>query len=300
MMDIIMKNKYLSKLWFLFIVSTFLVASSCSVGYMKDAETGLKLKYNGFSMEDVYLKIDGKKFNSNQIPYGRRVYIEIVGLDQFHVFNGKASIGCEVTITDKDGIEVMHSPDVFTFTDGGYDATLLEEITISMPALYPLKVGETYHWEGRFWDKYSEATMNSEVDVKIVDNKEMYSNDFLKVNFENLDYYTAFVEVDYVLIDGNKAKIDQKLTLNVLDVEGFVRNDSLYEVDYYTSFKDIESGDNFEFYDTLIIDEIKNLYSNYTMGTAVQVGKKYLWTSVFKDLNSGANLEASIEIAVAE
>jgi len=302
MKNIIMKNKTTIRYspLLLFIAIIFLMVSSCSIGYMKDSETGLKLSYNGFTMDDVSMTIDGNKIHSNEIPYGRRVHIEIEGLKDFHIFNGKASIGCEVTITNKDGEVMLHSPDVFTATDGGYDAAFLEEIEISMPAVHPLKTGETYHWEGRFWDKYSEATMKSVVDVEIVENKDIYKNEFLSIKSQGLDFYSAFVEADYNLVHGNKAKLGQKLTLNILGATGFEMKDSMYQIDFFTSYKNLSNEYEFKFYDTLHSEEIRFLYSNYEMGSAVKVGEKYLWTTVFRDMNSDAKLEASIEIEITE
>lgn len=286
------------KYW-MFLFSLFLF-TGCSVGYMKDADVGLKVNYDGFMMEDVFMKIDEQKIFSNKIPYGRRVYIVFDEFEGYKIKGGLSSIGCSVSVVNMQGDTVMASPDVFAFTNEGYDADLMKEITISLPALNPLKVGEKYKWGGNFWDKYGNATMKSQVEVEIVSSQDILKTQDLTVDSKGIEYYAAFAEQNYILMKENMVSLDEKLTLNIIDVKGFVKKDSLFAIKYFNSFKNLESGESFEFHDTLYSEKVFHLYSNYTMGSAVEVGKKYLWTSKFDDLNSDAYLYATLPVEIAE
>lgn len=145
------------------------VLSSCSVGVNKDLLTGLSYSYKGLSVEDAYLSVDNKKYTSNEIEYGKKVFVVLTGVQGYKLSNGKVKIGCRINVADSEGNVVLSNEDAFaSLSEEGYDPAEAEVLNASLTVGTPLEVGKEYDWEVLFWDKNGEGTINTEIKVKIV------------------------------------------------------------------------------------------------------------------------------------
>ena len=134
-----------------------LILTSCSGGFSKgvkkDIGTGLIATYNGFSVDDVYIVIDGKKALNNKVPLGKKLYIEAAGVDFYEVVDGKVFPGCSIILTDKAGKELLNLPDAFTDLNEGVNAKDATMLDASLNTGEPMEVGQTYTLKVRFYDK---------------------------------------------------------------------------------------------------------------------------------------------------
>lgn len=137
------------------VLSSMLFACSggFSKGVKKDLGTGLSASYNGFTLNDIYIVIDGKKASSNKIPLGQKIYVEAAGVDFYEVVDGKVFPGCSIILTDKTGKEILNLPDAFADLNNGIAAKDAGMLDASLNTGEPMQVGQTYLLKVRFYDK---------------------------------------------------------------------------------------------------------------------------------------------------
>ncbi len=131
----------------------FACSGGFSKGVKKDLGTGLSASYNGFTLNDIYIVLDGKKAPNNKIPMGKKILVEAAGVDYYEVVNGKVFPGCSIILTDKAGKELLNLADAFEDLDGGIDAKEASVLDASLNTGEPMEVGQTYLLKVRFYDK---------------------------------------------------------------------------------------------------------------------------------------------------
>ncbi|NBU97281.1 MAG: hypothetical protein EBS19_03530 [Spirochaetia bacterium] len=149
-------------------ISLFLFAIGCSKGTNKDFKTGLSYNYNGFSVSEVLLAgPDNIAMKSNEVQMNTSVAIVIQGLENYTLKDDKAFPGMMLTVSNKNGEEVIHNDDLFADTEG-YSATDASILRGTFPIGEPMVIGETYHVKMRVWDKNKKETeLNAEVDLLV-------------------------------------------------------------------------------------------------------------------------------------
>ncbi len=152
------------------IVFIAIVFYSCSGGFSKgvkkDLSTGLSTSYNGFSVDDVYLTVDGNKISSNKVTLGKEIHLVADGVDYYEEKEGKVFPGCSIILTDKTGKEILNLQDAFAELSNGVDADKAKALTATINTGSPMVVGETYHIKTRFYDKKNASNeIISNVDV---------------------------------------------------------------------------------------------------------------------------------------
>ena len=157
----------MKKMFYKFLPALFII-SSCqfSKGVKKDLMTGLTSSYNGFTVENIYLSVDGKKLTSNSITLGKEVALIAEGVDSYQEKDGKVYPGCRIILTDKVGKELLNQPDAFAEYANGLEKDKASLLTATLNTGSPLQAGETYHLSVRFFDKNKkESEIVSDVDL---------------------------------------------------------------------------------------------------------------------------------------
>lgn len=153
----------------LFAVSIGLSACNFSAGTKKDLGTGLSYSYNGFTVDQVLLAgPDNLAMSNNEVALNTKIAIVAQGLANYQMKDDKAFPGLMLSVTDKDGTEVLGAKDLFSATEGysADDASVLRgTVTIGDP----MKQGETYHVKMRIWDKNkTDNELTVEVDLVVL------------------------------------------------------------------------------------------------------------------------------------
>lgn len=148
------------------IVAVTLTACNFSAGTKKDFGTGLSYSYNGFSVDEVLLAgPDNTAMSSNEVDLNTQIAIVAQGLANYELKDDKAFPGLMLSVTDKDGKEVLGAADLFEGTEGysSADAAILRgTLTIGDP----MQAGQTYNVKMRIWDKNKpENELTAEVDL---------------------------------------------------------------------------------------------------------------------------------------
>ena len=147
----------------------FLTSCHFSVGTSKDLNTGLSVSYNGFAIEKASLvNSAGKPLKTNKIPLDTGFAIQVTGVENYTLKNGKAYPGCEFTIYDKTGKSLGTAPDLMAdIAKNGLDPKGATTLYATLTLHQPFKRGETYHIAARFFDKENKKN-EIKTDVNVV------------------------------------------------------------------------------------------------------------------------------------
>jgi hypothetical protein len=140
-----------------------------SVGTKKDFNTGLKVSYNGFKIDNAYLvNSAGKPLNTNKISLDSGFAIQVTGVENYTLKNGKAYPGCELQIWDKTGKSLGTAPDLMAeLTKNGLEPNAATTLSATLTLHEPFKRGETYRIAARFFDKENKKN-EIKTDVEVV------------------------------------------------------------------------------------------------------------------------------------
>lgn len=140
---------------FLFIIALF-VLSNCnySKGVKKDLTTGLTVKYNGFTFDDIYLADPSEnRLDHNSFDLGAALMIKATDVDGFKIVNGKVFPACQIIITDKNKKELLHLQDAFTDMENGTAPEKAKVLRATVNTGSPMIQGDIYHLYVKFYDK---------------------------------------------------------------------------------------------------------------------------------------------------
>jgi len=163
-----MKKIFIAYALACFLAIILLTGCNFSVGTKKDFNTGLSVSYNGFRIDNAYLvNSSDKQLNTNKIPLDSGFAIQVRGVENYTLKNGKAYPGCELSIFDKTGKSLGTAPDLMAeIAKNGLDPDKATTLSATLTLHEPFKRGEKYHITARFFDKENKKNeIKTSVDV---------------------------------------------------------------------------------------------------------------------------------------
>ena len=161
-----------ARLLLFLLILLYLVLSGCSniesKGVMKDINTGMVTHWTKASPGSVVLVMNGEELGHTDIPLGENFQLIAKNIKGLTSKNGRISVGCALTITDKSGKQLMNEPDLFA---GGseFDAAEDQFLRCTINTGAPMQWEENYDVTVRFWDKYSTGQIESKVTIHMID-----------------------------------------------------------------------------------------------------------------------------------
>lgn len=152
-----------------YVLIILFILSACNLtGDKKDSGTGLSIKYTGFVVDELTLvDSDNQPMSNNIVKRSTEVAIVAKGLGNFSLKDEKAYPGLTLSVTNKEGVVILHEVDFLAGNDGytPADASVIRgTITIGDPMLS----GETYHVKMHIWDKNkTDNQLTAEVDLAV-------------------------------------------------------------------------------------------------------------------------------------
>ena len=158
----------------LFFISCMVIFSACNgsvgvaAGIKKDLTTGLTSTYKNMEPEKVFLVMNDEVLNHNDIPIGEKFFVINENVKGLKEKDGKVSVGCSLSITDKKGKVLLDEKDLFRGEDifKKEDATMLR-CTVTTGS--PMEWEEKYDVHVKFWDKYGDGSIENKVTIRAID-----------------------------------------------------------------------------------------------------------------------------------
>ncbi len=148
-------------------IAIALYACNGQVGVNKNLNTGMSTSYKGISTSGTKMIMNDEALNHADIPLGKSFIIvndKVKGLTEKE---GKVSVGCALTISDKDGKVLLSEPDLFK------DNAVFEKIDYLRCLVNtgsPMKPEEKYNVHVIFTDKYGTGKIENDVTVRMINN----------------------------------------------------------------------------------------------------------------------------------
>jgi hypothetical protein len=119
------------------------------------------------STETAEMVMDGGELNNSEVPLGASFAIVNDHVRGLVTKNDKYSIGCSLTITDKQGAKLLDLPDLFKGNDI-FDLDKAGRLKCTVNTGNPMQKGELYTVTVVFSDKYGTGKIENQVTIKAI------------------------------------------------------------------------------------------------------------------------------------
>lgn len=106
--------------------------------------------------------------NHTDIPLGESFIILNEKVKGFTVKDGKVSVGCALTITDKSGKALLSEPDLFKGNDV-FKKDSLDYLRCTVNTGKPMEWEQNYDVSVLFTDKYGNGKIENKVTIRAID-----------------------------------------------------------------------------------------------------------------------------------
>ena len=207
-------------LFFFVVVGMF----GCSTGIHKDLKTGLTYKFNGFSIEDVSLVSGNDILQTSAFPFLSKITMFISGLENVALKEGKVYIGCEMVITDEQGVVILQYDDLYKqYDETGIAPEDARNLSVSLTVGDLMKIGNFYTWKVKVWDKSGEGVITAEIKFSVVSPEEMAE---ITIIPEGLSCTQAYLTDEQSRVINSNVSLGKNVTLLLLNTEGFQAKDN--------------------------------------------------------------------------
>ncbi len=137
-------------------------------GIKKDFGTGLTSSWSNMEPEKVMLVMNNEVLNHTDIPLGESFLLVNDNIKGLKVKEGKVSVGCSLTIRDKNGTALLDIKDLFEGRDT-FDEKDAKMLKCTVSTGKPMEWEEKYDVAVTFWDKYGDGKIDNKVTIRCID-----------------------------------------------------------------------------------------------------------------------------------
>ena len=163
-------TKYSMMRWmFVLVLSAVLFACNAqTTGFNVNGSTGLSTTYTGIVPAETKMVMNGEVLNHHDIPLGEKFTIINEGIRGLKVRDNKVSVGCSLTITDKNGKQLLTEADLFA-GNPTFDKDKITYLQCQVSTGAPMEWQNDYKVNIRFWDKYGTGSIEHKLTISTND-----------------------------------------------------------------------------------------------------------------------------------
>lgn len=283
-----MKKLFLIPFFILFFILT---NKSYSKNMKKDTKTGLELTLNKLEVSSFEVVVDGKPLPSNEVEFGAAIFLNLKSVAGFTRKGNLFFPGCEIKLLDSNGKEILFIKDAYekNYSQGATGSDLYTDLTTGDP----MKIGETYTWKVRFWDKNGKGEINSEMKLKVKANQCKIDH---KIE-EGFSFLNLYLVSEKKVVMKNEFKSGETIYLYVTNLKGFnLKNNKVYpgwSITFTDSKGNVVIKNDDVFANQSEGFDLKNgdtFHMNVNTGNPIKSGETYTWKSILWDKNGKAKL----------
>lgn len=207
---------------YLLIIMLVLFIYSCDFrkSVNKDLITGLTSVGNGLSCDNVYLSVGEEKINRKTFTYGEKIVWNFDGVEGFKKAGNLSFPGMQMIVTNSKKDTVMNYSDLYSDKESGVDLSPLL-LTSYLTMANPIHSNNSYTIHYKIWDKKGEGTFKATMDFDVVPDKGIE----ITKNILSYDELYLFSEERKMVINGDKAQLNEKIYFIIEGLEGFTEQD---------------------------------------------------------------------------
>ena len=154
-------------------VAALFLSGCVNQGTSKDLTSGLEYSYKGLSIDGAQLMVthNGVDSEVNAAPVfsiADEPYIVFKGLHGFTSKDGKYAMGLDIAVKDATGKTIISKNDIVpkAMSTAEY-LDVLGKFNPYIKIGNPMKLGETYTWTARIYDKYGEGEITTSLQFTV-------------------------------------------------------------------------------------------------------------------------------------
>ncbi|TAD98391.1 MAG: hypothetical protein EAZ97_10955 [Bacteroidetes bacterium] len=278
------------------------LATSCS-----KSSKDLEVKKSGLVAGDIYLEVDGKRLDKNEVLFGSNVFLFVAGLNNLEQKDGKVFIGCSMVVSDSTGKILAESEDVFAqYKDSGISPQDAANLNINMDTGDPMVAGSTYNWKARFFDRLNPKNeIKTETDVKLLKGTALSFQ--LQTNNQGLTIGKAGIVKDAKPMLYEEMPYGKKISMFLGNLQGFQQDASGKVFPGCAMVVTDLQGNVVLAYDDLFknadqtgvnLVDVKDMQIQLTVGEPIKKGQKYNWIASVWDKKTGGQIRSEVIINV--
>ena len=283
-----------------FLILLFIGNAIFSAEFKKDSN--ISIESNGLSVDDAYLSSYGQRFDSDQLQFQTKVHLNLDGVKGYSVKDEKVFIGCSMQVFDKTGHAILDEADLFP-GENGLDRNTAGNLFLSLIVGTPMKLGETYFWKVKIWDKVGKGQIKTELKFRVVETANKVG---LILKPKGLKVRSVFVTNANGALQSNKVSYSEKLKLNFYDLDGFSKKEGKVFVGGSMVISDsngkviLQYTDLFADYDQTGVDAAatEKLNLSLIIGDPLKKGETYNWMArIWDKVGKGeVKIEAKLQV----
>lgn len=285
-----------------FLILLFIGNVIFSAEFKKDSN--ISIESNGLSVDDAYLSSYGQRFDSDQLQFQTKVHLNLDGVKGYSIKDDKVFIGCSMQVFDKQGNALLDEADLFA-GGNGLDRNTAGNLFLALIVGTPMKLGETYLWKVKVWDKVGNGEVKTELKFKVVETANKVG---LILTPKGLKVRSVFVTNANGALQSNKVSYSEKLKLNFYDLDGFSKKEGKVFVGGSMVISDsngkviLQYTDLFADYDQTGVDPAatEKLNLSLIIGNPLKKGETYNWRARIWDKVGKGEVKTEAKLQVED
>lgn len=284
----------------LLLALSFLFTVSCdfSKSVYKDLQTGMVIKGDGLSCEEVYLTIGEETIHRNTFTYGEKLNLNFNNIEGFERLGNHVFPGMNLSVVSQNGDTMIYNQDLYAGLTDGTDHTPLL-LTSDVVLADPIHSNETYTLFIRIWDKKGDGVFTAKLDFNVV------PNDQIEIVTNGISYQEIYLYSQQRgnVITDNTAFFDENVYIIFEGLEGLVKEGEMISAGMSLSLKDAAGNLILNEADLLGTSEYKysdihaRLSANFIV-TGSEINNPVLCEVTIWDKRGDDKLKASAQIQI--
>lgn len=205
------------------LITMLILFSSCNYqkSWKKNLSTGMTVKAQGLSLDDVDIFINEKKENRNEFIFGETVQFLFQNIEGFESIEDSLSIGMSMLVLNQQADTMLFANDLLQNYKINNEGAV--KLTASMSPAFTYTNQEQYHVNIHVWDKQGEGSLDMDMPFSIQENTN-FTIENNQLFYDKLYFYDN--TDDNVIID-NQIYAQHQTQLIFKGVENFETIDGL-------------------------------------------------------------------------
>jgi hypothetical protein len=169
----------------------------------KDITTGVIVKPEGLSCDDVWLSVNEERTDRITFIYGETFYLNFNNVEGFNKVDGTVFPGMLLKVTDEKGDTIIQTDDIYADSVNGINLSPLL-IKTNFNVVKPVYSNHKYTLFIKIWDKLGEGTFITETPFNVIENE--------RISIDK--NYISYTEIYLYSVDRNKVITDGIIAFN--------------------------------------------------------------------------------------
>jgi len=263
----------------------------------------IKVEQSGLDIGKVALIVDNQEIKNDSVRFGSVAFMFFDEIKGYELKNGRAYVGCSMSVFDESGKELIKADDIFAQYDAtGATPDQVKSFSIHVETGRPMEPNKTYKWKARFWDKVGGGEVVSELDMKITGGQKITTN----VEVKGLTAQNAYVYSFKKLLEYEEVGFGSDFVVHLEGLSGYTNNNGLAPLDAQLIVTDMKGNVVLDFKDLTAqygaggvpLDALQNFTFTLMLGEPLKRKESYIVYTKLWDKENGNSISTGTKVTL--